>query len=60
MRWKHKAEPADIELVLVRERPYVADLLLTALRRADPHLFEPLRSAGWQPSGPPATERGCA
>jgi hypothetical protein len=26
--------------------PYVANLLLGALRRADPHLFEPLRSAG--------------
>lgn len=37
LRWKHKAEPADVELTLVRERnppvwfPYVADLLLGAL-----------------------------
>jgi hypothetical protein len=39
-------------VVLVRERnpeawyPYVASMLLGELRRADPHLFEPLRSAG--------------
>jgi hypothetical protein len=48
IRWKHNAVPPDIELVLVAERnpptwfPYVANLLLGALRRADPHLFEAL------------------
>jgi hypothetical protein len=52
LRWKHRATPPDVELVLIGERnpnvwyPYVADLLLSALRRADPHLFEALQSAG--------------
>jgi hypothetical protein len=50
LRWKHNATPPDIELVLVAERnppiwyPYMTNLLLGALRRADPHLFGPLRA----------------